>query len=145
MACHQHRCCRRSAASAADVAAPVDYLLLAAADANVVEGIVTMLRGAGVAVERHELGLRISARGTNYKAALAHLYDTLAPTARRGVRVASIPVGADAVGFQRALLAAQPLEACRARSTAVATTTARATDARPAPLLGDVFKGDSLE
>ena len=58
MTCHQHRCCRRSAASAADVAAPVDYIVLAATEANVTEGIATMLRGAGVAVERHELGLR---------------------------------------------------------------------------------------
>jgi hypothetical protein len=143
MTCHQHRCCRRSAASAADVAAPVDYIVVAATEANVTEGIATMLRGAGVAVERHELGLRLAARGTNYKAALAHLWGTLAPAARSGVRVASIPIAADAVVFQRALFAARPLEAFRACTAAVATTFAA--DAGSAPLLGNVFKGDSLE
>ena len=143
MTCHQHRCCRRAATSAAHVAATVDYIVLAATDANVTEGIATMLRGAGVAVERHELGLRLAARGTNYKGALADLWDTLAPVARRGVRVAAIPIGADAVSFQRALLGARPLEAFRPCTPVVATTSAA--DAGSASLLGNVFKGDSLE
>src|SRR5688500_631884 len=141
MACHQHRCCRRAATSAADVAATVDYIVVAATEANVTEGIATMLRGAGVTVERHELGLRLAARGANYKSALAHLWETLAPAARSGVRVASIPVGADEVVFQRALLAARPLETFRPCTAAVATTSAA--DAGSAPLLGNLFKGES--
>ena len=142
MACHQHRCCRRTAS--ADVAPPVDYVLLAAtADANVTEGAATILRGAGVQAERHPLGFRISARGTNYKGALAHLCDTLAPTARRAIRVALIPVGADAIGFQSALLASQSLDAFQQRPAAVPATTCITRG--DSALFGDVFKGDSLE
>ena len=142
MPCHQHRCCRR-AASAADVTLAVDYILLAAADPNVTEGAATMLRGAGVPVERHELGLRLSTRGTGYKAALAHLCDTLAPAARRGMRVVFIPVGADAIGFQRALLASLSLETFQHQVAAVPATTGGSP--AEAGLFGDVFKGESLE
>ena len=148
MACHQHRCCRRTAS--ADVAPPVDYVLLAAtaADANVTEGAATILRGAGVQAERHPLGLRINARGTNYKGALAHLCDTLAPAARRAIRVALIPVGADAIGFQSALLASQSLDTFQQRPAAAAAAAVPATTCATSSdsgLFGDVFKGESLE
>jgi hypothetical protein len=88
----------------------LDYILLAADNAHVMEGVTTMLRGAGAAVERHDLGLRMSARGANWKSALGHLSDGLAGFARRGVRVALIPIGADTLVFQKALLTSQPLE-----------------------------------
>ncbi|MDQ3438788.1 MAG: hypothetical protein M3478_00390 [Planctomycetota bacterium] len=143
MPCHQHRCCRRAVSAADIVALPVDYVLLAAADPNVTEGAATMLRGAGVPVERHELGLRLSARGTGYRAALAHLCDTLAPAARRGVRVVFIPVGADAIGFQRALLASQSLDAFQQHVAAVPPTVCASPD--DGGSFGDVFKGESLE
>ncbi len=84
MACHQHRCCRRpTSAAAASSATSLDYVLLAADNAHVMEGVTTMLRGAGAAVERHDLGLRMSARGANWKSALGHLSDGLAGFARR--------------------------------------------------------------
>jgi hypothetical protein len=147
MACHQHRCCRRPVSIPAD-GRSVDYVLLAAHDESVVEGAATVLRGAGASPERHDLGLRVNCRGERWRAALAHLSETLAAPARRALRVALIPVAADPLAFQRALLMSQPLDAfARAleltHENGAMTRPARA--AMPNHLLGDLFKGDALE
>ena len=137
MTCHAHRCCRRTASTSN--ATSLDYVLLAAREDNVIEGAATMLRGFGATPERHELGLRLNCRGEHWRAALAHLSDTLAGPARRGLRVALIPVGADQMAFHKALILALPLEAF-VRTLCVPTEAASGHER-----LSDVFKGESLE
>jgi hypothetical protein len=143
MPCHQHRCCRRPNSTAAPDAAAYDYVLLSADNASAIDGITAILRDAGTAIEGHDLGLRLDCRGTNWQAALGHLSETLRGAARRGVRVALIPIAADARAFHTALLTSQPLGTfaqTRACTPAVATLTS--TDSH---FLSDVFKGESLE
>jgi hypothetical protein len=137
MTCHAHRCCRRTASTSN--ATSLDYVLLAAREDNVIEGAATMLRGFGATPERHELGLRLNCRGEHWRAALAHLSDTLAGPARRGLRVALIPVGADQTAFHKALILSLPLEAF------VRTLCIPAGAASGHERLSDVFKGESLE
>ena len=146
MACHQHRCCRRPVSGAGGVdLKSLDYVLLAAHDPNVIEGAATLLRGFGASPERHELGLRLNCRGENWQAALAHLSDTLAAPARRGLRVALIPIAAEATAFHKALLMSQPLDGF-APSLPAARPPAPAVTKNPdTAYLGDVFKGESLE
>ncbi len=140
MACHQHRLCRPAPSPVADVNA-LDYVLLAAHDAGVLDSAAAVLRNAGVAPERHDLGFRINGRGDDWTAALGHLYNAFSPTARRNLRVALIPVTANALAFQKALLSARPLDAF------VPWLAARAVACAPADghFLSDVFKGESLE
>jgi hypothetical protein len=146
MPCHQHRCCRRPAAT--DVRS-LDYVLLAAYDENMIEGSATLLRGAGASAERHELGLRVNCRGANWQAALAHLVETLAAPARRGLRVALIPIAADDMTFRKALLMSQSLDvfvqSLGLSRPATAKACAAAVTASGQQPLGDVFKGESLE
>jgi hypothetical protein len=145
MACHQHRCCRRPAATDSRA---LDYVLLAAHEDNVIEGAATLLRGAGASAERHELGLRLNCRGggANWQAALAHLCQTLAGPARRGLRVALVPIAANDAAFHKALLMSLPLDAfAGSLTTAKTVTAASSAPAGNNRFLGDVFKGDSLE
>ena len=127
----------------------LDFVLLAAHDANVVDGAATVLRGAGVTAESHELGLRINCRGTNWRAALGRLATSLSTPARRALRVALVPISADALAFQKALLMSRSLDAtcitleiAPAGAPAVPATAPTAADTHA---FGDVFKGQSLE
>jgi hypothetical protein len=138
MTCHAHRCCRRST-STSD-ATSLDYVLLAAREDNVIEGAATMLRGFGATPQRHELGLRLNCRGEHWRAALAHLSDTLAGPARRGLRIALIAVGADQAAYHKALILALPLDEF---VRTICPTPAAATTGHER--LSDVFKGESLE
>ena len=140
MTCHQHRCCRRPAtAHAAGAATTIDYVLVAA-DASALEAVTTALRATGASPERHDLGLRLGCRGTNWRDALARTCAAVTAPSRRSTRVALIPLGADALTFQKALVTARPLEAFAA-TAAPSGACARADN----PYLGDVFKGESLE
>lgn len=140
MTCHQHRCCGHAAGTAAVIdATAIDYLLLAATDESVMEDVATILHRIEIAAEHHDLGLRINCRGTNWIAALGQMSDGLSGPARRGLRVALIPLGADTRAFHHALLASQPLET-------IAQTLHRPSAASAENhFFGDVFKGESLE
>lgn len=119
-----------------------DYVLLTADDAAALNDALTLLRRFGASAERHDLGLRIDCRGENWQAALAHLSDSLSHPARRGLRVARIPVADDPRAFHRALLTARPLDAF---IRALAAPVGAPSTVADSHLLGDVFKGESLE
>ena len=147
MTCHAHRCCRKPAGTEGVPAAP-DYVLLGSDDAALSQGAATFLRGAGAAAEPHDLGLRVNccrSAGTanDWKSALSGLADALSIPARRALRIALVPLSADARAFQRALLMSQSLDGfvtSLARSRTVPAASAIDTHA-----FGDVFKGQSLE
>ncbi len=148
MPCNSHRCCRRPTLTVSDADAgtgspPLDYVLLASNDENAIEGAATVLRGAGVSAERHDLGLRLACRGVNWKGALGRLSDALSTSAQRQLRVALIPVAADVLSFQRALLLSRSLAAFVA-TPALCRAPAPSCDFASQPF-GDVFKGESLE
>ncbi len=142
MACHQHRCCSRSGTATATGATAPDYVLLTADDAGALNAALTLLRGCGALAERHDLGLRIDCQGEHWQSALAHLCDTLSHPARRALRVARISNADDQRTFHRALLATRPLDAFVRALVAPVGATPTAADTH---LLGDVFKGESLE
>ncbi|MGB7159615.1 MAG: hypothetical protein WBD40_16225 [Tepidisphaeraceae bacterium] len=123
----------------------LDYVLLGSDDANALEGAATILRGAGLSAKQHDLGLRVDCRGVNWKGALGQLSAALSTAARRGLRVALIPISADVLAFQRALLMSQPLDAFVATLAPRATAPATAACGIDSHAFGDVFKGQSLE